>query len=978
MLWPSRIAGEVGVPPVKPGILTIPTFRPIPDAGTMPFIRLNYAGQVRVVLQITVLLAMASYATALAGNVPPPLNLNDRPSMFDLLGHIALYEDKTGLEDFDAIRHKPFHPISAAAPSFGFTRSTYWIKLALDNKTAERLTTVLEIANPFLDFIDYFVTSPSISHVERYRSGARVPWDNRVSQTRYPLLYIHFAPHEQRTLFLRVQSASALRVPLFLWSEAGYRSAERFQYLCLGLFFGGMLFLIIYSIFAWFILRQRAYLYYILTIAGVGACQLALEGLVPRVTIFSQPERMLHLLNAGMGLTLIFNIVFITTFMDARARFPVLYRILDVLLVISVVNAVVLVVDFYAGIVFIFAYGIILAWALAITVGMMWFWGESQARYLFLGQVVLQVLAPVHVALMVGFIPFNLVLAQSLKVAYLAQGMFFALALADGYSIMQRRFRTMLEEQVAQRSAQLVRANDNLEQQLAERKRAEQALRESEERFRSFMNNSPNIAWMKDEEGRYVYMSKTYEKRYGVRLADCYGKTGFDLWPRELAEQFRKGDQSVLSSGQPIQMTEEITGQDGTRTCWWKFKFPVVDPLGRRYVGGIGVDITERKRAEEALQEAKDNLEARVKERTAELEAAREAAGVERQRLYDVLETLPVYVVLLTPDYYVPFANRFFRERFGESHGRRCYEYLFERSEPCEICETYTVLKTMAPHQWDWTGPDGRNYDIYDFPFIDADGSNLIMEMGIDITERKQAEDALKQTLADLTKSNADLEQFAYVASHDLQEPLRNVTTALQILEKRYKSRLSGDADQLINYAVDSARRMKDLIADLLKYSRLATRSQPIEMVDIEKVVNRAMLNLESLIERRGTKITCDKMPAVRGDSTQLLRLFQNLIGNAVKFGRPESPQVHISARRIDNERVFSIKDNGIGIDERHFKRIFVIFQQLNKRGSFDGTGMGLAIVKKIVERHRGRVWVESEAGVGSTFYVAIPDEPLT
>jgi signal transduction histidine kinase len=379
-------------------------------------------------------------------------------------------------------------------------------------------------------------------------------------------------------------------------------------------------------------------------------------------------------------------------------------------------------------------------------------------------------------------------------------------------------------------------------------------------------------------------------------------------------------------------------------------------------------------KAEEALREAKDSLEARVKERTAELESVKEAVTAERQRLYGVLETLPVYVCLLDSDYRMPFANRYFRETFGESRGQRCHEFLFDRTEPCETCETYTVMKTRAPHHWYWTGPNGRDYDIYDFPFTDADGSTLILEMGIDITERNHAEDALKETLADLTRSNADLEHFAYVASHDLQEPLRNVTIALQMLEKKHKGKLSSDADQLIHYAVDGSQRMKNLIADLLKYSRLATRSQPFEPVSVEHVVNRSILNLKSLIEQKGTAIICDQLPTVGGDSTQLLQLFQNLIGNAVKFGRAESPKVHVSARKNDNEWVFSVKDNGIGIDERHFERIFVIFQQLNKRGSYGGTGMGLAIVKKIAERHRGRVWVESEVGLGSTFYFSIPE----
>ena len=253
-------------------------------------------------------------------------------------------------------------------------------------------------------------------------------------------------------------------------------------------------------------------------------------------------------------------------------------------------------------------------------------------------------------------------------------------------------------------------------------------------------------------------------------------------------------------------------------------------------------------------------------------------------------------------------------------------------------------------------------------------GENLVQGLYRDITERKEMESLLRQRAEELARSNADLEHFAYVASHDLQEPLRTVVSALQMLEKRHKGKMGEDSDQLIDFAVDGSKRMKALIIDLLAYSRLTTRGQPFEAVDAQAVLDLSLRNLKSLIDERGAEITHDRMPIVLGDSTQLLQVFQNLIGNAVKFGATESPKVHVSAQRNSDEWVFSVKDNGIGIEDKYFDRIFVIFQQLSKKGPFQGTGIGLAIVKKIVEQHRGRIWLESEVGVGSTFYFTIPE----
>jgi len=305
--------------------------------------------------------------------------------------------------------------------------------------------------------------------------------------------------------------------------------------------------------------------------------------------------------------------------------------------------------------------------------------------------------------------------------------------------------------------------------------------------------------------------------------------------------------------------------------------------------------------------------------------------------------------------------------------GRRCHEFLFDRTEPCEICETYTVMKTGARHHWYWTGPNGRDYDIYDFPFTDIDGSLLILEMGIDITEQKQAETARKQILDELIRSNADLEQFAYVASHDLQEPLRNVASCMQLLEKRYRSKLDAEADKLIWYAVDSVARMKALIIDLLAYSRVSTRGNALKPLESEEVLKQTLRALRPSIEETGCVITHDPLPAIEGDFTQLMQVVQNLISNAIKFRGTDSPRIHVSASRNGVEWVFSVTDNGIGIETRHLDRIFLIFQRLHKKTQYQGTGMGLAIVKKIIERHHGRIWVESEPGKGTTFFFTIP-----
>jgi PAS domain S-box-containing protein len=241
-------------------------------------------------------------------------------------------------------------------------------------------------------------------------------------------------------------------------------------------------------------------------------------------------------------------------------------------------------------------------------------------------------------------------------------------------------------------------------------------------------------------------------------------------------------------------------------------------------------------------------------------------------------------------------------------------------------------------------------------------------ELALEIAERKRAESELAIRAQDLANSNAELEQFAYVASHDLQEPLRMITSFTQLMVSRYRGSLDTDADEFIEYIADGAKRMSRLINDLLEYSRVGTRGRPLSPTDCAAVFELACQNLRVAIEETDATVTSAPLPTVLGDETQLLQLFQNLIGNALKFRGKEPVRIHVGAERQNGKWLFRVFDNGIGIEPQYAERIFIIFQRLHSRGEYPGTGIGLAVCKKIVERHGGRIWVESEPGAGATF----------
>jgi PAS domain S-box-containing protein len=386
------------------------------------------------------------------------------------------------------------------------------------------------------------------------------------------------------------------------------------------------------------------------------------------------------------------------------------------------------------------------------------------------------------------------------------------------------------------------------------------------------------------------------------------------------------------------------------------------------------------------------------------------AAVQAESKFYRLLEAAPDAIVIVDADGRIAMVNQQAERVFG-------YERAELLGQPIEILLPEQFRAAHVGHRQTYSAAPqtrpmgiglelyGRRKDGHTFPVeislspLESGEELLITSIIRDVTDRKQAEDRLRETanaLAHLTvelqRSNAELEQFAYVASHDLQEPLRMVASYTQLLRRRYQGKLDSDADEFIAYAVDGAVRMQQLINDLLIYSRVGRQGPSFESVDTAQLFEQTVVDLAAAIEESGAVVSRGELPVVIGDPVQLSQLFLNLIGNAIKFSKP-TPRteasgqveaatrpacVHVAAERRPGEWVFSVQDNGIGIEPEYQERIFVIFQRLHNREEYPGTGMGLAICKKIVERHGGRIWLDSRPGEGSTFFVSLPiQEPV-
>jgi PAS domain S-box-containing protein len=487
--------------------------------------------------------------------------------------------------------------------------------------------------------------------------------------------------------------------------------------------------------------------------------------------------------------------------------------------------------------------------------------------------------------------------------------------------------------------------------------RAREALRGSEEKYRMLLDGIHDYAiYMLDPKGMIVSWNAGAERIKGYTTEEIIGKNFSCFYPPEEIEKGKPEEVLRLTTSNDRYEEQGMrVRKDGSQFLASVTLTALRNPSG--FLQGfseISRDLTERSESE-------------VKYR-------------------GLLEAAPDAMVVVNPTGEIVLLNAQAENQFGyhrdELLGQKVKNIIPEGFAERLITDaTRTVAEALAQQIGTGIELSGRRKDGTEFPIeimlspLESPDGILVTAAVRDISVRRAAEELLVKTVGDLKRSNEELQQFAYVASHDLQEPLRMVASYTQLLEKRYKGQLDSDANEFIAFAVDGCNRMKGLIEDLLAYSRAGMSDQLPCRISGENALGEALTNLRAAVEESGAVVTHDALPTVTTNSTQLTQIFQNLVGNAIKYRGPEPPDIHVSAiRNGGNEWTFSIRDNGMGIDPQYFERIFVIFQRLHGREEFEGTGIGLAVCKKIVEQIGGRIWVESQIKKGSTFYFTLPE----
>lgn len=541
---------------------------------------------------------------------------------------------------------------------------------------------------------------------------------------------------------------------------------------------------------------------------------------------------------------------------------------------------------------------------------------------------------------------------------------------------------------------------------ISDRHRREKAIYETEARYQILTEASPVGIFYINPLGNCLYVNESFCEITGISPKDALGKG----WVRALHPEDRERilDRWYRSTEDNLLFKSEYRFQHPDGAVKWVVGEAVAQKTETgqiiSYVATI-TDITEQKRAEEKIKQLNETLESRVAERTSELETTNKKLLEEiksrqvAENKYREISHLQKAIIdganctIISTDLtgIIQTINRTTEQWLGYSAGEVVGKIKLDFFHDLEELKTVavTIAKELgeqievgfevlvaearkgivSENEWSYIRQDGSRFSVLlsVTPLLNSYGNITgFLAIGTDISDRKKAEE-------DLRRSNKELEQFAYVASHDLQEPLRTMTSYAQLLAKRYQNRLDDKADKYINYIVDGASRMQQLINDLLTYSRVGKQHIEFEPTDCNLVLQRTLANLEIAISETGAIITSETLPTVMADGRQLLQLFQNLIANGIKFCREHTPAVRIFAVRQDTEWLFGVRDNGIGIEPEYAQRIFVIFQRLHSRQEYSGTGIGLALCQRIVEGHGGRIWVESQLGKGATFYFTIP-----
>lgn len=468
-----------------------------------------------------------------------------------------------------------------------------------------------------------------------------------------------------------------------------------------------------------------------------------------------------------------------------------------------------------------------------------------------------------------------------------------------------------------------------------------------------------------------VDVAETFEwLDFGQAVCGCAAKEGKRIVCENIPDSNDERAALVRSFGVKAYVANPIFSEDrviGTLSFGSKSK-PVFTQDDLSLMNTVAAQVSvamERQNAEEKLKRLNEELELRVIERTKQV-------SKERQRLYSILETLPVYVVLLDKDYRMPFVNKVFRERFGESNGRRCHEYLFNLNSPCENCETYKVLQSCGPHHWEWTGPDNRNYDIYDFPFVEADGSILILEMGIDVTERKRAEEKAQESARKLrdTEKLAAIGATAGMVGHDIRNPLQAITSDIFLAKSELYSLSDCNEKKNALESMDEIEKNVDyinkIVQDLQDYAR--PLNPKIEETDLNSIINSffARNGLPENVEV-SLKIS-DDARKIRADGYYLNRILYNLITNAVQ-AMPQGGRITIEAKKEADATVLTVDDTGVGVPKSIQDKMFTLMFTTKSKGQ----GFGLPVVKRMTESLGGTVTFESQEGKGTTFTVRIP-----